>query len=422
MQVSVWCDTTMRHVSRSFMLLLLTCRLQHGWAGEKTPDTLSSRAGKTRSRVLDGKNYDASVRPTKANSSVTTIHVAFPHAGSWSTDEDLQYGYLDVTQAINLVWYDDGLAWSEQGSRTVIPIHNLQEIWTPGLTPVNALQYTSADQIVATSDGVVILFSHFRARLPCDMDMTEYPNDEHNCTITFAALSYPRQDIEFKAQLLPNDTTRNISKWQPVSTWTSTGQFLDSSSVQLVIRIRRVGAASFRYTIIIPTAAVAVTTLLVLWLPVRCGRRVTLACFNFATTWWLLLKVSWLFESSATVPKIVIYLSLATATNAAILVWSVLNLNIAATSTLGPCVHEIAERFLQHPFTVNVFCLVSRSAGCNAMARQDDREDEAEAEQPTMAESALKEDSRLMTVKALDRFAFYAFFFVLIGTFTWSCI
>ncbi|XP_064486661.1 acetylcholine receptor subunit beta-type lev-1-like isoform X2 [Ornithodoros turicata] len=321
------------------------------------------------------------------------------------------------------MWQDGRLA-SEMWKRRDIVIDNPQEIWTPGLTPVNALRYTSKDKVRAGShSNIVILYSEFQARFPCYMDMTEYPYDEHNCTITFAALSYPREDVELGVTLIrPGNHTVDFSKWQLVSTWASTGQFLDSSSVQLVFRFRRINAASYRYTIMIPTAGVALTTLLVLWLPVASGRKVTLACFNLVTTRWLLYQVTWLLESSVSVPKLVIYLSIATATNAAILVWSVVTLSIAATSTPRTRVPEIVERFLQHPFAVNAFCLASSSADCDAVAAQDNREDTAEAEQLTMVESASQKDTRLMTAKALDRFAFYIFFVVLIGTFTWSCI
>uniref|UniRef100_A0A131YPB2 Neurotransmitter gated ion channel n=1 Tax=Rhipicephalus appendiculatus TaxID=34631 RepID=A0A131YPB2_RHIAP len=306
-------------------------------------------------KLLSADVYDKTLRPLPISNETTAtlVEASFPHRHIVSVE--LDQGWLTVVGPLILVWTDGALSWnsSEYGGLTALDIHT-SEIWTPDLSVLNAnpedLQIEYND-VYLENTGMIFQSPYTRIRVPCPMDLTDFPKDEHTCKVRFSSLAYSddMQQYDTVDDLVENALTTN-APWQDhqwevtvLPMWGS-GQLLNRTYLELTFRLRR-RSSEYLYSVTLPWVSSVVLMLLVFWLPANSSRRLTLSCINMLLLALMLRKMVPLLGDSYRPPKIIFFLEGAMLLQALVVAIAVAFLNVTSAHVLfpvavpGPVIH-----------------------------------------------------------------------------------
>lgn len=395
-----------------------------------SPRDWVTMSAKLRSKLFNQATYDNAVRPLERNNSATHVVVLTLEDGFYINYMGMDNGALEAAVRYNLIWNDSRLSWDreEYGGLGLLLVEP-GEIWVPDLTPINILceDVNISDTLRVRDSGSILWRMVIRGRVPCTAEMADFPYDMYDCTLRFVSLSYSDDEVLYRSRNIPLAKPIDIpthSGWDVIKTSFAMDRFLKRTSLKLLVRLRRVGA-TYRYTLTLPAIAVVLMTLVICWIPSMSSRRVTLGGCNLLCLMLMLVRVASLLEASVDAPKIVIFLSTTMVVNVAVLVLSVLTLNMAAASV--PCTKppEALLHFLRRSTVGKVICLSSQiprdpsSAGKEEETEEDEEMEQQEGRPPTPTEGLIKLHDCYLAGQALDRAMFFASFLVMSAMSTW---
>ncbi|XP_030842467.1 neuronal acetylcholine receptor subunit alpha-2-like isoform X2 [Strongylocentrotus purpuratus] len=110
---------------------------------------------------------------------------------------DLFKGTIQMNVWMNLGWSDPRLAWiaAECGNANITKLHlPPSEIWVPDITLFNSNSPSeslmSGVSAIAYADGSVLYIPPMHLEATCTMDLTDYPYDQHNCSLKWGSWAY----------------------------------------------------------------------------------------------------------------------------------------------------------------------------------------------------------------------------------------
>ncbi|KAH7974370.1 hypothetical protein HPB49_014566 [Dermacentor silvarum] len=181
-----------------------------------------------------------------------------------------------------------------------------------------------------------------RIKVPCPMDLADFPKDEHTCKIRFSSLAYSddMQQYDTVADLAENALTAT-DPWQDhqwevtVFPMWGSGELLNRTYLELKFRLRR-RSSEYLFTVTLPWLSSVVLMLLVFCLPANSSRRLTLCCINMLLLALTLRRMVPLLGDSYRPPKIMFFLESAMLLQAVVAAIAVAFLNVTSQHVLFP--------------------------------------------------------------------------------------
>jgi hypothetical protein len=162
-----------------------------------------------RKYLFEENPYNKNVRPIKNSSSQIEIQQGI----AVQTLES--FNQIDETLSLNLWvrtnWHDDYLKWNDTNYTLDFLSVSSDEIWTPDIELLNSATkpeiYTLKGGINLYNDGDLMYSKPGIYKFSCSLDLTDFPFDKQNCTMTFGSWVY--NDIFIN--LIPNkDESKRI--------------------------------------------------------------------------------------------------------------------------------------------------------------------------------------------------------------------
>lgn len=405
-------------------LFCFICNLSLGFCDNETSCVVCdfvARQAELCYRAIARARYYKAVRPRDFNN-VTSIRIAFGSVADVPSYMTLHEGYVDVRMLLHMSWTDDAhFAW-DPFAETMLFRVSQQDVWHPDVMLLDALpgHYAADIYVSVTCIRLVLWDSLITARVPCTMDMTDFPYDVHDCTLRFASLSYTDDDILYDRYFARRIYGMATPGWELVHAEIRKERLCNRTSLTLLSRLRRSGG-SYRYTVTLPAIAMTVTTLIVPWMPTMSSRRLTLGSANLLALMLMLVHLTSFFKASLGVPRVVIHLSVAMVINVAILVTSILAPSITVTSVSWTEPPRVLLQFLRNPIVAKVACLNStapkHSSSDELIGQEEDEDTDHES---STTSYFIKSSERHLLLQALDRILFVVFFIVLTAMSIWS--
>ena len=123
-------------------------------------------------------------------------------------------------------WTDEFLKWNITEKYNISSLHfDVEEIWMPDIALYNRFEpslkwtvsiklifYFSASNaditpksklpILVYDTGSVYWAPHFTAQVPCRMDISQWPSDEHTCSLLIGSWSHHGEQINLEVQTM----------------------------------------------------------------------------------------------------------------------------------------------------------------------------------------------------------------------------
>ncbi|KAG0433388.1 hypothetical protein HPB47_019984, partial [Ixodes persulcatus] len=260
-------------------------------------------------------------------------------------------------------------------------------------------------------DGEVWCCPPATVRIPCSMDLTDYPFDSQVCSIRFALLTYGDEEVRLGGEaIMSRSVTNQSSEWQVTFLDTSQGRLLNNTSMDLVIGMRR-RVTHHHYTATLPWIASVTMMLLGFWTPANSTCRLTLACINLLLVMLMLQRITVLVKTSSAVPKIAFFLGNAMVIQVVAAVMAVLVHNMES-SKISSKVPEPVVRFLTSS-AGRFLCLAQEGA------RRDQLLEDSENPFPAERNDLEKKCDWMLVAQALDRLFFALFGIVTLCIMPW---
>ncbi|XP_077497163.1 acetylcholine receptor subunit gamma-like [Amblyomma americanum] len=245
--------------------------------------------------------------------------------------------HLFMNAFVCLSWMDKRLTWvtDKYGGLESIFV-NSSEMWTPSVIHLSPLDVRGPRDALASlnSAGEVSWCPLYSIGAVCETDMSDFPFDRHGCNIVFTNAMSQEKDINLTLARQPELLEQQRSEFRVLSmkaTRTSLdfdlGRYVYPQIIFRVLLERRTSLHLF--TVLVPTVAVVLLSLLVFWIPPESPRKLTLIGAAMLTSLLLLYRAEDVVSGSSGVPKIVKVLGGAVLLNSLIAATTVLSINMA---------------------------------------------------------------------------------------------
>ncbi|KDR17731.1 Neuronal acetylcholine receptor subunit alpha-5 [Zootermopsis nevadensis] len=163
------------------------------------------------------RDYDTSVRPVRLHSDRTTVIIEMiPLA--LVLEEDYDQFVLDAS--MHFTWKDEFLVWnpSEYGGINLIRLNDVS-VWVPEVFQLSSWDITDLRQGYTLcnlfSSGWLHCWNHYSLPSLCHLDLTHWPYDSQNCSVTISTVTQSEEEIE----LLVVDDAVDLNEYNPTHTW-----------------------------------------------------------------------------------------------------------------------------------------------------------------------------------------------------------
>ncbi|KAK8777038.1 hypothetical protein V5799_029617 [Amblyomma americanum] len=364
-----------------------------------------------RRRLLRDSGYDPSTRPANDSSKPTAIHVVIPlvEVNYVSLEDE----WFTVALYFCKFWKDHRLSWNKEDFDGTNRISgSTDEIWWPRVDVVNARRGdvdTLQDKVNVYSGGHVWSCDAMRVKIPCSMDLSDFPNDKQACSLQVASSAYSDSQVNMVGDATwGSRETNTSSEWILDAISFRNHTELNRSFVDVIFHLRRLGSR-YRFTVTVPAVASALVMLAAFWMPPDSDRRLTVACLNFLFLALMLYRIAELMGDSIKVPKIMMILALAAAVEMLTVVESALVISISR-SNAGVRVPDAINRLLTD--TCGTVLCLSRSDWRNVSSNTSYSQ-----ETPTFDEWQERKQRWLTLAQAVDRILFLVFGLMAMGFF-----
>ncbi|XP_046366430.2 neuronal acetylcholine receptor subunit beta-4-like [Haliotis rufescens] len=255
------------------------------------------------SHLLDDHHYIRHLRPAGINETLT-IRLAVVVTAITDLDESSQE--LSASLLLKTFWRDYRLSWntSHYGGVSALSVPASQ-IWKPDFSMLHTMygsfEHLSHDLASIASTGDVALYSHYRVRSRCPINISKFPYDSHVCHITLLDTSYSSQLIRLHFLHPGHDVTDDQAHLEANvgSQWTAKastvkrtiGQLYDPELVDYIsVSIRLARKSQFYHCVVVgPAVLIALLVPVIFLLHVDSTGKTTLgACVLICLT--VLLK------------------------------------------------------------------------------------------------------------------------------------
>lgn len=370
--------------------------------------------------------YDKTLRPapTENGTSATLVELSMPQDDICGVE--LEHGWLTFVGLVIFVWYDKSLSWnaSEYGEQSFLDMA-ANDLWTPDISVLNTNPdefHLEFNRIYLSADGQHLQAPYTRIKVPCAMDLTDFPRDTQRCTIRFASLAHTDEELQY-------DTIADIAEngWLAKEPWRGypwdvwvlpswhSGYLLNRTYVEATVVLKR-RSSEYLYSVTLPWISSAVLMLLVFCLPANSSRRLTLCCANLLFLALMLHRMTPLLSASSRPPKITFYLESAMVLQAVIAVIAVAFLNLTSGRIVFPvAVPDHVMRLLTGAAgTALCLCPSSTTRKENGSFIPSDVDPSLHAKTATTRLSEERAKDWLLVSQALDRVFFVVFLVTLL--------
>ncbi|KAG0716562.1 Neuronal acetylcholine receptor subunit alpha-7 [Chionoecetes opilio] len=130
---------------------------------------------------------------------------------------------------IHLTWKDEFLRWSPQDYMNIERLHfDDTDIWLPDITIYNSAEGSEAHPfgdvpVLVESRGQAFWFPPTHLRVKCDLDLMDWPRDEHECLVRMGSWAHHGEQIDIQILSHNNsygvmtDTLEKNSRWALVN-------------------------------------------------------------------------------------------------------------------------------------------------------------------------------------------------------------
>ncbi|KAH6922229.1 hypothetical protein HPB50_011025 [Hyalomma asiaticum] len=244
---------------------------------------------------------------------------------------------LKAISVPSLSWKDKRFSWDPRKYGGVDNVFlNSSEIWTPSLVNLAPLDLSDPrDAMVSlTSAGEATWCPLYSISATCETDMSDFPFDRHTCVTAFTNAISQEKNVNLTLAGQPTLPEQEHSEFAVLSiegkrTLLSynMGEFEYPEISFRVLLERRTSLHLF--TVLLPTVAVVLVSLLVFWLPPESERKLTLVGAALLTSLLLLYRVDDIVSRSSHVPRIVKVLGGGVLVKALIAASTVVSMNMA---------------------------------------------------------------------------------------------
>lgn len=155
------------------------------------------------------KGYNKGARPVKNPAHNTTVHL-----GLYLTNIDMDDAkqLMTVSAWSIMTWTDEHLSWEPKNYMNIDRIHfDVTDIWVPDMAvynsadPGNVVPFVKVP-VVTDNHGRTYWFPPTHFTVHCDMDISRWPTDEHECLVRMGSWSHHGQQIDIQI-IKHNETT-----------------------------------------------------------------------------------------------------------------------------------------------------------------------------------------------------------------------
>ncbi|XP_049275596.1 acetylcholine receptor subunit beta isoform X4 [Rhipicephalus sanguineus] len=236
-----------------------------------------------------------------------------------------------------LSWRDKRVGWDPKNYGGVDSVFlNSSEIWTPSIIELSPLELSRPrDAMVSlTSAGEATWCPLYSISGICETDMSDFPFDRHSCHVAFTNAMSQEKDVNLTLAGQPTLPEQEHSEFAVLSIEGKRsllsfqmGEFEYPEISFHVLLERRTSLHLF--TVLLPTVAVVLLSLLVFWLPPESERKLTLVGAALLMSLLLLYRADETVSYSGKVPRIVKVVGGGVLMNALIAASAVLSTNMA---------------------------------------------------------------------------------------------
>ncbi|XP_077497182.1 neuronal acetylcholine receptor subunit beta-2-like isoform X2 [Amblyomma americanum] len=288
---------------------------------------------KLRQNLTDSAKYDKTYQPLNSHASDTVVNfTVYAKQLRYMMPE---WDYMSISAFVCMHWIDEGLSWtpSEYDDMTEVTFGD-SEVWTPTLSvheSYNAYGVRLFSAVKADHHGNVVWCPLVTFGLRCEMDLRDYPYDEHRCHMNVSSWAHG-----YKVKLIGKLAKKVFDEQHP--DWTGYFESMDTTEfphpeqgpdpvLRFTLFLKR-NSPGYRFTVVLPCVAVSMLTLFIFWLPPSSGKKVTLGCASVIII--LLIEQNLMHDLGYSVhtPRIIQYLGTTCVAVAVATLISVLVLNI----------------------------------------------------------------------------------------------
>uniref|UniRef100_A0A224Z042 Nicotinic acetylcholine receptor invertebrate n=1 Tax=Rhipicephalus zambeziensis TaxID=60191 RepID=A0A224Z042_9ACAR len=301
-------------------------------------DNRAEQMKRIKDNITNTAKYRRTARPqTTANE--TTV-VSFELKATSVPSLTPRRRHLFLNAFICLSWKDKRVGWDPKNYGGVDSVFlNSTEIWTPSIIELSPLELgRPRDAMVSlTSAGEATWCPLYSISAICEADMSDFPFDRHKCSAAFTNAIAQEKVVNLTLAGQPTLPEQEHSEFAVLSIEGersllsfNMGEFEYPEISFHVLLERRTSLHLF--TVLLPTVAVVLLSLLVFWLPPESERKLTLIGAALLTSLLLLYRADDIVSGSSSVPRIVKVLGGGVLMNALIAASTVLSTNMARSA------------------------------------------------------------------------------------------
>ncbi|XP_071523734.1 acetylcholine receptor subunit alpha-like [Panulirus ornatus] len=195
---------------RFFAILLLVCVCLTPGRGKNSVGQTEALTDNWIGRLYEDtmKGYNSRARPVTDPTHNTTVLIAL--SVNYISMDDVRQE-LSVTGWSIMSWMDEHLHWEPKNYVNINRLHfDDDDIWMPDITVFNSAEGSNvhpfgAVPVLVISNGQTYWFPPTHMIIKCDLDLTLWPSDQHECVIRMGSWAHHGEQIDI--QVMPmNDT------------------------------------------------------------------------------------------------------------------------------------------------------------------------------------------------------------------------
>ncbi|XP_053630078.1 neuronal acetylcholine receptor subunit alpha-7 isoform X1 [Cherax quadricarinatus] len=181
--------------------------------GENAPDQDSFAKDNWIARLYADKlkGYSKGSRPVRDHTHNTTVYLALS-LNYIDLDDERQE--LSVSAWSIMTWVDEYLTWEPKNYLNIDRLHfNDEDIWMPDITVYNSALGSDVHPfgrvpVLANNLGQTYWFPPTHLVVRCDLDLSKWPSDRHECLVRMGSWTYHGEQIDI--QVMPTNTSNGV--------------------------------------------------------------------------------------------------------------------------------------------------------------------------------------------------------------------
>lgn len=232
-------------------------------------------------------NYSRHIKPRELNADVVNINIDFDIKAVIDFEE--KSGIFTFLGKFTLKWWDEIIMWYpiNYGNIDMIQV-SIHDVWVPKIVIGNTVDYHSLyimdnyfgskmTYVTFTNDGSAFFESSGVWQTICNVDVTDFPFDVHECDILLEAM-HPSMDVKLMSitDYVHTNSTTMHSEFKIQNTFVKTGQLNANTTWSKLTYTINLGRRPLFMTmnLVVPVFLISFANVLVFLLPLDSSDRV----------------------------------------------------------------------------------------------------------------------------------------------------